>query len=267
MTWETWEWDETLFEGCAPYYEQGRPPYAPRLVEALRDALGLDGRGRLLDVGCGPGRAALLLAPLFEEVVGLDPDRGMVAEAERLAVEQHITNARFVRERAEALPAGLGMFRVVTFAASFHWMDRPRVATAVRGMLEPNGAAVQIDTPAYRSPVEPTIDELRVRYLGKDRRAGQTIRNTSPSGEDGVFRAAGFLPAEIATVPDGRVIERTVEDLIAQSLSSSSTAPHLFGDRLDEFIADVRGALLDVSPSGRLSVTLPDNELRIWRLP
>jgi hypothetical protein len=25
MAWETWAWDETLFEGCAPYYEQGRP--------------------------------------------------------------------------------------------------------------------------------------------------------------------------------------------------------------------------------------------------
>ena len=26
------------------------------------------------------------------------------------------------------LSAGLGSFRAVTFAASFHWMDRPRVA-------------------------------------------------------------------------------------------------------------------------------------------
>ena len=30
MSWETWEWDETLFEGCAPYYEQGRPPVRAR---------------------------------------------------------------------------------------------------------------------------------------------------------------------------------------------------------------------------------------------
>ena len=265
MTWETWEWDETLFEGCAPYYEQGRPPYAPGLADALQDALGLDGHGRLLDVGCGPGKVSLLLAPLFDEVVGLDPDRGMIAEAERLAEKRQVTNARFVRERAEALPAGLGNFRVITFAASFHWMDRPLVAGAVREMVEPNGAAVQIDTQAYRSPVEPTIDDLRVRYLGPDRRAGLTIRNTSPSGEDEVFRAAGFLPAEIVPVPDGRVIERTVDDLIAQHLSSSSTAPHLFGDRLGEFVAEVRTALLDIAPEGRFSITLPDNELRIWR--
>jgi SAM-dependent methyltransferase len=266
MSWETWQWDETLFEGCAPYYEQGRPPYAPGLADALQDALGLDGDGRLLDVGCGPGRVTLLLMHLFDEVVGLDPDRGMVAEAERLAAARGITNARFVQETAEALPAGLGAFRVATFAASFHWMDRPRVATAVRGMLDEGGAAVQVDTAAYRSPVEDAIDALRVRYLGADRRAGQTIRNTSPSGEDEVFQAAGFLPMEVLTVPDGRVLERSVDDLIAQSLSSSSTAPHLFGDRLDDFVADVRAALLAANPSGTFSVTLPDNRLRIWRL-
>ena len=265
MSWETWEWDETLFEGCAPYYEQGRPPYAPGLADALRDALDLDGRGRLLDVGCGPGRAALLLAHLFEEVVGLDPDRGMIAEARRLAGERGVTNARWVLARAEALPAGLGSFRVATFAASFHWMDRPRVARTVREMLGPGGAAVQIGTPAYRSPVEDAVDQVRIRYLGIDRRAGQTIRNTSPSGEDGVFRDAGFEPMQVVTVRDGRELVRSADDLIAQSLSSSSTAPHLFGDRLDDFVADVRRALLDANPSGTYTVTLPPNELRIWR--
>jgi ubiquinone/menaquinone biosynthesis C-methylase UbiE len=265
MSWETWEWDETLFEGCAPYYEQGRPPYSPALADALRDALGLDGRGRLLDVGCGPGRVTLLLAHLFEEVVGLDPDRGMIAEAERITAARGVGNARFVRERAELLPAGLGTFRVATFAASFHWMDRPKVARAVRGMVEPGGAAVQVDTRAYRSPVEDAVDELRVRYLGTDKRAGQSIRNTSPSGEDDVFRAAGFRPMEVVTVPDGRVLARSVDDLIAQSLSSSSTAPHLFGERLDDFVTEVREALLAQNPSGAFTMTLPDNQLRIWR--
>jgi SAM-dependent methyltransferase len=266
VTWETWEWDETLFEGCAPYYEQGRPPYAPGLADALRDALGLDGSGRLLDVGCGPGKVALQLAYLFEEVVGLDPDRGMLAEAARLAEAGGVANARWVLDRAEALPAGLGTFRVATFAASFHWMDRPTVAAAVRSMLDADGAAVQVDTRAYRSPVEDAIDELRIRYLGPDKRAGQSIRNTSPSGEDEVFQAAGFRPMEVVTVPDGRVLERTAEDLIAQSLSSSSTAPHLFGDRLEDFVADARRARREATPSGTVSVTLPDNELRIWRL-
>ncbi|MER6043926.1 class I SAM-dependent methyltransferase, partial [Streptomyces sp. NPDC001856] len=80
-----WEWDETLFSGSAVHYARGRLPYAPGLVDVLTEALGLDGRGRLLDVGCGPGTLALRLAHRFGEVVGVDPDGGMIAEAERAA--------------------------------------------------------------------------------------------------------------------------------------------------------------------------------------
>jgi hypothetical protein len=111
------------------------------------------------------------------------------------------------------------------------------------------------------------IAELRERYLGPGRRAGRSIRNTSPSGEDEVFRAAGFRPAEHVVVPDGREHVRTIDEIVASVFSSSPTAPHLFGDHIDAFEADLRRVLEQASPSGRFSALLPDNELRIWRLP
>jgi SAM-dependent methyltransferase len=281
--WETWSWDETLFAGAAGYYEQGRLPYAPDLADVFARSLALDGRGRLLDVGCGPGTVTLRLAPLFEAAVGLDPDPEMLACAARAAASQGAGNVAWVRQRAEALPAGLGSFRAVTFAASFHWMDRPRVASAVAAMLDPGGAAVQVDAPGYRAdelagetgpgalsfppPPGDALDQLRRRYLGSDRRAGQGIRNTSPAGEDQVFQEAGFLPAQTVTVPDQRVLERTIDDVVARVFSSSSTAPHLFGDRRADFETDMREMLMQASPAGRFALRLPDNILRIWRLP
>ena len=281
--WETWSWDESLFAGAAGYYERGRLPYAPGLADVIARSLALDGHGRLLDVGCGPGTVALRLAPRFEAVVGLDPDAEMLAQASRSAARLGVGNATWVRSRAEDLPAGLGAFRAVTFAASFHWMDRPRVASAVAPMLDPGGAVVQVDAPAYRAdelaaetrrgtlpfppPPDDALDQLRRRYLGGDRRAGRGIRNTSPSGEDGVFQQAGFLPAETVVVPDQRAVEQTADDIVARVFSSSSSAPHLFGDRRQDYEADVRKILAQESPSGRFSVRLPDNILRIWRLP
>ena len=224
---------------------------------------------------------ALRLAHLFSEVVGLDPDRDMLIEAERLATEANVVNARWVQMRAEDLPAGLGQFRVVTFAASFHWMDRPKVARAVRTLLDPEGVAVQIDAPANRCdaladaavpdlphpfPPDDAIVELRRRYLGPDVRAGRGIRNSSPDGEDAVFVDAGFAPMREVVVRDGRIIDRTIDDLVALRFSSSPTAPHLFGDRVGEFESDLRELLADASPSGRFSVRLPDNVVRIWRV-
>jgi hypothetical protein len=63
--WQSWSWDGSLFAGAAEYYEQGRLPYAPGLADVLARSLTLDGQGRLLDVGCGPGTVALRLEPLF----------------------------------------------------------------------------------------------------------------------------------------------------------------------------------------------------------
>ena len=270
VSWEDWTWDESLFAGAAPYYERGRLPYSPAVADVFEHALGLDGRGRLLDVGCGPGTVARRLAHLFEAVVGLDPDAGMLAEAERLATDQEVANATWVRLRAEELPAGLGRFRVVTFAQSFHWMDRPRVAGAVRTMLDPDGVVVHVDS-AHRDlewepPLpEAAIEELRTRWLGKDRRAGQSVRNTSPSGEPDVFAAAGFAAPDVVAVPDRRLLERTIDDLVAERLASSGTAPHLFGERLAEFERELREILAAATPSGRFSVRLPDNKLFVYR--
>jgi SAM-dependent methyltransferase len=276
-SWEDWTWDETVFEGTAAYYRRGRKPYAPDLAEALAAHLSLDGQGRLLDVGCGPGNVAFLFAHLFDRVVGLDPDPGMVAEATRAAAEQGVDNTTWVQMRAEELPASLGTFRVISFGQSFHWMDRPRVASAVRDMLDPDGAVVQVDlwhtSPRDEQPrkgphpavPEGAIDELRRRWLGSHRRAGQGFRDTSPSGEDEVFQSAGFAPELIVLVPDDRLMTRSADDVVAWVLSTSSTAPHLFGEQLEDFVQDLRSLLLETSPDGLFTVALSDNRLRIRR--
>ena len=273
--WEDWTWDETVFEGTAAFYRQGRKPYAPGLSTGLAEHLDLNGQGRLLDVGCGPGTVAIQFAHLFESVVGLDPDPGMLAEAGRAAVEVHVAAATWVRMRAEELPGSLGTFRVITFGQSFHWMDRPRVAAAVRHMLERSGAVVQVDlwhmSPPGEEPKsgpfpavpESAIDELRRRWLGPHRRAGQGFRDTSPDREDEVFQSAGFAPEQIVVVPDDRVLVRTADDVVAWVLSTSSTAPHLFGEHLGDFVQDLRALLREASPAGLFSVHLSDNRLRI----
>src|SRR4051812_45526701 len=110
--------------------------------------------------------------------------------------------------RAEALPGDLGSFRVATFARSFHWMDRERVASIVRDMLEPGGSWVHFSAttheglegmrvfPSLRRRAE--IGQLIGDYLGPGRRAGsRTLAEGTqpPSGEDAVMVAAGFLRA------------------------------------------------------------------------
>ncbi len=278
---DNWQWDETLFAGAAPYYTRGRLPYAAGLADAIRDALGLDGSGRLIDVGCGPGTIALRLAHLFEEVVGIDPDAGMLLEGEREAARAGIANVVWGQMRAEELTDDLGTFRVATFSRSFHWMDRDRVAEIMLRMLEPlgRGAFVQVtDVQDVGPQIEPDatahpaipLDGMRAlvrTYLGPVRRAGQGVRPITPDGETIVLERAGFDAPQILRVPGPQKVDRTTDDIVALVFSGSDAAPHLFGERLLEFEAELRALLAHQSPSGVFTQPVPDTEVRIWRTP
>ncbi|MFF1613353.1 class I SAM-dependent methyltransferase, partial [Amycolatopsis sp. NPDC058278] len=193
-----WEWDPSLYSGSARYYARGRVAYPADLATAFATELGLDGSGRLLDVGCGPGSLALPLAGSFEEAVGLDADGDMLAEAARLAADAGIGNCRWVHRRAEELPAGLGSFRVVTFAQSFHWFDRPRVAAAVRGMLVPDGVCAHVHASTHET-VHPAIAELVRAYLGPVRRAGRGSLRRSPGWAPRRRRSRSGCPGRVRT--------------------------------------------------------------------
>ncbi|MFD6284716.1 class I SAM-dependent methyltransferase [Streptomyces sp. NPDC060205] len=275
-----WEWDGTLFLGTAAYYRRGRLPYAPGLADALAGILELDGRGRLLDVGCGPGTVALSLVDLFEEVVGVDPDSGMIAEATREAAGRGVEEkTRWVRARAEQLPAGLGTFDVAVFAQSFHWTDRDLVAAIVRDMLRPGGALVHISDLKTQTRTVGTVDglphpavpytaleELVSGRLGPVRRAGRgVLPHGTPGGEAAVFHRAGFTGPQRQVVPGGQALERTDDDVVAGVFSMSFSAPHLFGAGRDDFEDAVRRLLRTVSPTGRFSERQPGTEIHVWR--
>lgn len=271
---DSYVWDDSLYAGSAPHYAAGRMPYPPALAGALRDQLGLDGTGRLLDVGCGPGSLTVLLAPLFAEAVGVDADPDML----RTAAATETPDVTWQHLRAEGLPAGLGTFRVVTFAQSFHWMDQPLVADRVRDMIEPGGAWVHVAASTHRGaggsfpmplpqPPWSGIDALVARYLGPIRRAG---RSTLPSGEtqageEDVMRAAGYAGPTRLQVECGETVTRDVDEIVSAVLSLSSSTPHLLGDALPAFIADLRALLRETAPDGLFSEKTGEIGVVIWR--
>lgn len=271
-----WSWDSSLYAGSAGYYAVGRAAYPAQLVDTLVDVLQLDGSGRLIDVGCGPGSLTLLLSPHFAEIIGVDADAEMLTEAARLAGVRQVRNITWRHLRGEDLPADLPGACVVTFAQSFHWMDRPRVAAAVRSMLVPGGALVHVGATTHQGvdsdvalshprPPRQAITRLVQRYLGPQRRAGQGVLAAgTPGDEDKIYRAAGFEGPQRHEVP-GWCLERTVEEVAASVYSLSGSAPHLFGDRLDAFDKELTQLLAEASADGWYSEQMRSIALDIWR--
>lgn len=272
-----WEWDESLYAGSAPHYTAGRMPYPPSLAHAIRDELGLDGTGRLLDVGCGPGSLTLLLAPFFESALGIDADPDMIVEARHEAARGGMDNIEWRRMRAEELSADLGRFRVVAFAQSFHWMDQEAVAQRVRHMLGADGTWIHVGATTHRGvsgedplphprPPLDRVDDLVAGYLGPARRAGQGVLPAGTrSGEDDVMRRAGFAGPKRLEVERGEVMNRSLDEVVSAIFSLSGSAPHLFGDRLEAFEEDLRRLLRSSSPRGLFSERTREIVVTIWR--
>jgi SAM-dependent methyltransferase len=240
--------------------------------------MSLDGTGRLLDVGCGPGVLTVRLAYLFAQAVGLDPDAGMLAEGRRAAGERQARNVRWVQGLAEDLPAvAPGPYRLVTFGQSFYWTDEQHVAETVYDMLEPGGALALIGhmvagRPRPPDPGVPAIphDEIRAlvqKYLGSTRRAGQgTAQVQTHRFEDVLARTRFGVPQQffVPGIPD---LLRDSESVLSGYLSFSFAAPHLFGDRLDYFAGEVRTLLANRSAEGIFWDWPGDTEVVMARKP
>src|SRR4051794_28354266 len=270
------EYDPTIYSGAAAHYRFGRPPYSPQLEAALTRELQLDGQGRLLDAGCGPGMLTVRLASLFEEAVGLDPDADMIAEGRRAAHAAGLTNIRWVQAVAEELPAAApGPYRLATFGQSFHWTDELRVAETIYDMLEPGGTlALIVHTVAGRprppSPGPPPIphDEIEAlveKYLGSTRRAGQGVSPVRKHRFEDILIRTRFGAPSTVFVPGIQDLVRDSESVLAGYFSMSFSAPHLYGERLEDFAREVRELLADISPSGTFWDWPGDTEVVVAR--
>ena len=269
------ECNQGPYQLAARYY-RARPPYSVELGTALAARLGWDGSGRLLDVGCGPGVVALSLAPSFAEVIGLDPEESMLAEARVRPEPAPAASLRWVRGRAEDIPAlALGGFQAVTFGQSFHWTDREAVAAIVYESLEPGGAMLLIDHeeagresppklvsgPPHPAIPHELVNSVIVRYLGRGKPPYDP--NLEPYAD--LLARTRFGPPERLLLPGRSDLIRTVDDVIDNYLSMSFAAPQLFGERLEEFRADLAAILARHTDTGRFWEWPGDTEVLIAR--
>lgn len=93
-----------------------------------------------LDVGCGDGSFAALLAGRYESVMALDPAPSQVAETTKRCKHLPHVEVRLADFLTASLPQE--QFDVVTALASFHHMPLPGAAAEAQRVLKPGGRLV-----------------------------------------------------------------------------------------------------------------------------
>lgn len=248
-----------IFTGTAQYYARYRPCYPEEVFTVLRVKFGLDERSRVLDLGCGPGPLAIGLAPGVGQVIGVDPNEEMLAEARRLAAEKRTHNITWLSGESGLLlsMAGkIGIVRLTVMGRSLHWMDRARTLRDLYTLTDEGGGVAVIDseepkdTPDNRKPSwRDLIWEVSRRWLGEERRAGPDGVYSHSREEHGkLLQDSPFRDFEVVRIPiEGT---RTLDEVIGYLYSTSHCSPAVLGNLKDDFEADLRRELLAIEPSG-----------------
>jgi SAM-dependent methyltransferase len=203
------------------------------------------------------------LAPLFDHVTFVEPDEDMLVQARAHASAAGMSKVDFIAATAENLNRlGLAAARVVSFGQSFHRTDRLRAAAAVDDVLEPGGSMVLIvhdpGRPAPRQPANTSViphEEIRdlVRtFLGSELRSDVRLSSSYEAERfEETLARTRFGPPRMVVARGRPDIVGDIDTVIANYLSMSFAAPHLFGPRLPQFVGELRTLLERRSPNGR----------------
>ena len=134
--------DVNPFVGEGGAYDSVRPAYPDEAVAALIDAarrgrgVNAPGRGgplRAADIGAGTGKMSELLARGGLLVDAVEPSEAMRAQA------SSVEGVRWHDGVAEDTGLPNGLYDIVVFAQSWHWMDSERAGLEAARILAPGG--------------------------------------------------------------------------------------------------------------------------------
>lgn len=250
------------FVGTASYYARYRPPYPEALTRDLLARAGLaqlataDAKeARLLDLGCGPGRVALTLAPSFREIWAVDPEPEMLEVAKMQAAERGLNQFRFILGPAEALEAPAASFELITIGEAFHRMDQPLVAKRAIQWLKPGGCIASMGGYPLISGGEPwqrVVADVVRRWTNPDSATFGKLSDrsdaTGPHPDEGVFRAAGF--EDVQTHRFTQPYVWTFETILGNLYSTSYSSRRVLGEKRQAFESDLMAALIACDPGG-----------------
>ena len=179
------------FVGEGGAYDSVRPAYPDEAVAALIDAarrargvdaLGQGGPLRAADIGAGTGKMSELLARGGLLVDAVEPSEAMRAQASSI---EGVTWHGGVAEDT-GLPNGV--YDIVVFAQSWHWMDPERAGLEAARILAPGGAlAIVWNQMAVSIPW--------VHRLTRIMRSGDVHRPDNPPTPGG-----GFAPMTLTQI-------------------------------------------------------------------
>ena len=211
------------FGNLAARYDELRPEDpSDAVIEALVREGDLGGR-RILDIGCGTGRVAAVLAERYTATVsGIDPSPEMLEIARRRAPEGVVA---LRRGAAESIPFPGRSFERALMQLVVHLVDRPRALAEIHRVLVSGGRLVI-------STVNPAgVDRIWLSKLFPSYATIDRARFPTPETLSTELGTAGFVA--VRTVPFTERVVLSYERALRMLRGRFASSFALIGD--DEY--------------------------------
>ena len=157
---------------------------------------------QVLEVGCGTGTTALLLAPSVRRILATDVSSRMIEIASEKAADEGASNVRFAVGTIFDEKLEPGSFDVVMAFNLLHLLhDLPGVVGRVHSLLEPGGRFISKSVCLGEARDLPFRLLIRVMH---GLRLAPHVSFVSPGELDGIIASAGFEILETGSYPQAR---------------------------------------------------------------
>ncbi len=124
---------KTVFDEAALLYDKARPSYPEQLVSDVIEYAAIPPDGRILEIGCGPGKATVLFARYGYPILCVEPGPNLVEIAREKTGDYRV---EFEVSSFEDWQVEQGAFDLAYLGSSFHWLPEdialPKLASALK---------------------------------------------------------------------------------------------------------------------------------------
>ncbi len=115
--------ESEMFNQMSEYYDKYRPNYPDEIIKTIIDKANLCSGSKLLEIGCGSGKATEQFAHRDFEILAIDPGEDLISRAKSRFNDGNIN---FVNSRFENYNFPNHYFDAIISAQAFHWLQRPK---------------------------------------------------------------------------------------------------------------------------------------------
>ena len=156
---------KSWYGSVAQTYDRVRPKYAPSFLDRVVKTAKIPDRGRILEVGCGPGTATLSFARMGYSVIALEPSLAACNVARQNVAAY--SNIEIINTNFEEWEPGNRKFDAIIAATSWHWISPVNKHQKAAALLEDTGALVLLWNTTMMPPLEifTSLTETFRQYL------------------------------------------------------------------------------------------------------